>query len=617
MEDPLTVRISAPEADLDNLSMWKDDPSAIREWVSKLPMANTAEAAIQVHHATFEIARIKTDVSNRMAMLEAIRPTLNYLCARLDRTATTTSSHSDAIARLAQRLQTNLCAGYKSVIRAALNNFDAEGTIQTISLAIHRALSDLSRTLLRTLQFYVAPADRLWLELNQLYLLAEHLGVQTTQWEDSGNHSQSEVTATDAYLRSILLGTSKPNQLRHRQLGQLFNALEYWTSNVSMHERQQEPLFIVDLESDHGPRYAKLLRKPVEPRGIRTDALVDQLVAHLENNKTRIEVPDYVREDLLGHIIDAWGVMRQRVFRRAPASGPLKVCIGLRPAHYFLSGGVAFFDQLEQTDAILKREVNPFLGDLDDCPPVSASFDPDAALDVWDEAFDLGIRIPMNPEIEDPDQILREAYHRTRNEHDVSTQQCAEKVEGADSDADGAPGTLQFYDTTAMDTSPGGYRIRWNEPLPANVQAGELVGLRGAADPRWCIAVIRWVRQDNDGTSMGIELISPLAIPLAVRVVNKRSGQNKFARALLLPALEPINQPSTLITPLLPFQAGQKIHLQRQGIQTTAQLSQCVLKTESVNQFTFRMLDGYLENTQINLNIGELSEIDIPKPGES
>ena len=71
------------------------------------------------------------------------------------------------------------------------------------------------------------------------------------------------------------------------------------------------------------------------------------------------------------------------------------------------------------------------------------------------------------------------------------------------------------------------------------------------------------------------------------------------------------------MTPLLPFQAGQKIHIQRQGIQTTAQLSQCVLKTESVNQFTFRMLDGYLENAQINLNMGDLSEIDALKSGDS
>jgi hypothetical protein len=102
---------------------------------------------------------------------------------------------------------------------------------------------------------------------------------------------------------------------------------------------------------------------------------------------------------------------------------------------------------------------------------------------------------------------------------------------------------------------------------------------------------------------MGIELISPRAIPVAVRVINKRGGPSDFARALLLPALEPIDQPATLITPLVPYQTAQKIHIHRQGVQTTAQLSQCTLKTQSVRQFTFRMLDGYLENTQVNIKL--------------
>jgi len=42
-------------------------------------------------------------------------------------------------------------------------------------------------------------------------------------------------------------------------------------------------------------------------------------------------------------------------------------------------------------------------------------------------------------------------------------------------------------------------------------------------------------------------------------------------------------------------------------VQTTAQLIVCKLKTDSVCQFTFRMLDGYLENTQINIKMANQS----------
>jgi cyclic-di-GMP-binding protein len=130
-----------------------------------------------------------------------------------------------------------------------------------------------------------------------------------------------------------------------------------------------------------------------------------------------------------------------------------------------------------------------------------------------------------------------------------------------------------------------------------------MVAVRDESDPRWCIAVVRWIRQDSEGTSMGVELLSPRAIPVAARVINKKGGPTDYARVFLLPALEPIGQPATLVTPPLPFQPGQKINVLRQGVKTTAQLGECTLKTESFNQFTFRMLDGYLENTKLDSNM--------------
>ncbi len=104
---------------------------------------------------------------------------------------------------------------------------------------------------------------------------------------------------------------------------------------------------------------------------------------------------------------------------------------------------------------------------------------------------------------------------------------------------------------------------------------------------------------------MGIELLAPRAVAVAARVILKVGGPTTYARALMLPELSPIGQPATLITPRLPFQAGQKIHIQKQGVRNTAQLTKCLLRTESVNQFTYRMLAGYLENTQPTLKMDD------------
>ncbi len=585
MDKSMTVGITAPDTELTALSFCEPDPGSLADWIGSLPMANTADTATQIRQATFEIARLEVSFAERMELLESLRPTLHYICARLDQSATAT--HGDAIARLGQRLQTNLTSGYKNVILAALPHADERGVRDTISLAIHRALADLSRTLLRTLQFYVAPADRLWQELNQLYLLAERLGMEDDLWVDQENHARPETSLAAAYLRSILVALSKPNQLRHRQLSLVFSALELWAPSVDLVQPDGTALFCVDLASERGPGYERLLAEdnPIEPRCIHTEQLVWELESYLKDMDSTLPMPEQFPTELVSHLADAWGVMRQRAHRRAPSTSGMKLCIGIRAAHYFLSGAVDFVDQLDTSDAALRQEVNPFLES--DTRVISTS-NPSEIKDVWDNAFDLRVKIPVNPNISDPTRIL-----------------LGEKGEGDPKDP---RGSFKFYDTTTLDTSPGGYRIRWNEPLPSSVQTGELVAIRDESDPRWCVAVVRWIRQDGEGTSMGIELLSPRAIPVAIRIINKKGGPTDYARCFLLPELAPIGQPASLVTPPVPFHRGQKVNVLRQGIQTTAQLGQCTLKTESFNQFTFRMLDGYLENTRVNINMVNLKD---------
>jgi hypothetical protein len=105
---------------------------------------------------------------------------------------------------------------------------------------------------------------------------------------------------------------------------------------------------------------------------------------------------------------------------------------------------------------------------------------------------------------------------------------------------------------------------------------------------------------------LGLELLAPRAIPTGVRLLQKRGSSAEYNRAVLLPALEAIGQPAMLITPRLPYRESQKVQIRRHGIQATGQLMRRVRMTESFTQFTFRMLDGYLENTQIDLNMDSL-----------
>lgn len=560
------LALATPPTDLERLSFCSATPGNLSTWLETLPLANTAETTSLLKQATEEVARLQTPWRNRIALLEALRESVGYMTNRLDRTAGASMQNMSA-ADDAQRLEVNLCVGYKAAIRDALA--DSRPGDELV-LAIHRCISDMSRCLLRACQLYSATPPAFWLELHTLYRLASEREIEHKTAQDNENHHRMTTSIEAAYIRALLLATTKPNQLRSTELAQIFNAIELWTEHAPLSPFDGTANFAIDQNQDQPPRYVTLSEDSPSLLGMGTEVLTFELVAFLGHVDGKLQVPDYLDNQLLEHLSAAWSSMPERTFRRMPSDAPLKVAIGLRAVHYFISGGIDFAEQLGTTDALLKREINPFLNEKTG----RASSD-----DVWDAA-----RIPENPNIDDPDKILLERSRAAANDGGESGERYA------------------IHDALSSDMSPEGYRISWRD-MPANASTGELITVRDESDERWCIAVIRWLQRSDSQHTMGVELLAPRAIPVAARVIRKKGGPSDFMRALVLPEISAIGRPATLLTPALVFATGQKIQVQRQGIRTIAQLLDVQLTTQSFTQFTFRLLDGYLENAPTDLSM--------------
>ncbi|MGV8546484.1 molecular chaperone, partial [Pseudomonas aeruginosa] len=77
---------------------------------------------------------------------------------------------------------------------------------------------------------------------------------------------------------------------------------------------------------------------------------------------------------------------------------------------------------------------------------------------------------------------------------------------------------------------------------PAQLQAGELVGLQELPGQAWSIAGVRWIRQvRNGGTHMGIEIIAPSAQPCGLRLLRQTEQSRHYLPALLQPAVAAIS----------------------------------------------------------------------------
>ena len=130
--------------------------------------------------------------------------------------------------------------------------------------------------------------------------------------------------------------------------------------------------------------------------------------------------------------------------------------------------------------------------------------------------------------------------------------------------------------------------------------------------------MVRWIRQvKGGGTQMGIELIAPQAQPCAVQLLRKAEQPSQYLRALLLPEIAVISQPASLITARLPFQEGNKVHLNRNGDERRALLTRRKASTGSFNQFEYRLLDQPISENTTSLTGSSSSQPGAPEDFDS
>ena len=126
---------------------------------------------------------------------------------------------------------------------------------------------------------------------------------------------------------------------------------------------------------------------------------------------------------------------------------------------------------------------------------------------------------------------------------------------------------------------------------PSHIKTGDVISVREVDNNAWSIAVIRWVSQLKDQTTLlAVELLSPRATPYGASVQHKTGEDGDMMRALLLPEIKLVGQPNTLITPRVGFKERQKVTLIRGGEESYIQLFKKVSSTAAYNQFEFRYI---------------------------
>jgi len=384
-----------------------------------------------------------------------------------------------------------------------------------------------------------------------LYALAERQQLANISLQGP---DRRQTSITRAYMAAMMLGCCKPNQLRQADLALAYRALQLWSAMLELnHVGPGEALFLVDPQQDQPPLYSALFRNQGGPRQggpqchqIDTSGLVTYLeqLRALDNEQGRpgISLGEDARlpSGLLSHLIDALGSMSVRNFTRKAMEGPLSVSLGLRCAHYHAAEDVSFARLLD--GSVFTRE--------------SAGTNPKYAPSHQTQLAAQAATAILHVEPELPEERDYPAY-----------------------------------EVDAINASPGGYCLAWNRDLPAEARTGEIVSVQEGNNGIWVLAVIRWISQlANRRTLMGLELLSPRVMAYGAITQQKTGIQSAPQRVLLLPEIQLVGQPHTLVTPRVGFRERQKITLLRKGEKLSVQLQRQVAGSGSYSQFDFRYI---------------------------
>ncbi|WP_242208825.1 MULTISPECIES: molecular chaperone [unclassified Pseudomonas] len=565
MSEPrFQLHLNAPVPAQLRLSFCDPTPRDLKRWIAGLPKANIGETARQLYQGLGELNHLLTPSDNRLQLLELLRPEVYFVCQHLERhflhQAIMLDIRSRKVSNLCQALQSHLATGYKQIILRIAPKYSKDRAT-LVSTALQRAAHALKGQMVRATQLYSQAPEHLWFELHQLYRCACELQLQQRRVPDGLASLTAELSLEQTYIAAMLMGSARCNQLRQNQIARLAEVLEPWSALLKLHPaRPDDGLFAVSAQIDAGPRYRDMFRSEQQAGllGFDPQPLVNAIEAHLlhQGTSTSLPIPTGLSFDTLQHLHAAWGQAAKRSFQRTVGQGSLTVCVGMSALHFYLGGERSFSDMLKHPGARAANFSN-----------VAANGEKDS----WSQAFDAA---PQNNE-----QFL--PYEEIQYEHLVEDE----------SSAEAAP-HYPTYALPVINHSPGGYCLAWPNEVPAELQAGEMLGIQDSVSLGWSIAVIRWIRQVRDGTQMGIELVAPHAQPCGLQLVRSRDDHSQYLRGLLLPEISAIDVPATLLAPRLPFQEGSKVLINTQGEEHRAGLDRRVASTHSFNQFAYRSLEA-------------------------
>ena len=490
-----------------------------RKWVELLPTSNFGEMTRRLYFCMTELNNSQIPSQKRIEITEIIRPysemALENLKKHLIARSFPLPERSNKIFNLNQSLLLEMAGAYQL---AALDMLTKGNTNKKLLLlSIGRALNYMGRVLINTYTVYIKPKESLWRDIHHLYLLACESDIQYLTIPDKSKVVYSSQTIDDYYKHICMLALARPSTIRLGEISRLDRFFRHVLEEIEIHTDTTRPTgkyaHTAMLNSDEPPTLMP--------------------VAELLNSPT-------VRLFELGKVLEALEIFAQETENAN---------LGSNETFPMLNHSLAL-RLISSLTLVKNRRFKRFPRD-DHTPLVSHLSNIVKVIKIEQENLD------DHSDYEDDEHYEELIYgENSSSSSPWAATDAKQQLEESD---------IELRAWQIQNSCSEGYGLIWKEKDPSGVRVGELIAMQDPADDseRWQIGTIRWMDFiQNTGLLVGIELLSPRALPITIkRVTNRTLTQKLPANGLLLPRIEGLKEKPYLVLPDYMFNLGDILEL--------------------------------------------------------
>lgn len=531
-------------------------PKALEQWLDNLPRVNIGIMAKQVFDLIEESNSLVFTHQDRQKLLSQLYEPIDYLLEAMEKHyinhSFPLSIKNQKIALLVQKLLHIVVISYKSAILDTLKSHKIRINRVHLATLMHNHLAFNNRLLLCHSLTYSTISSAFWREQSLILQYAEQQALSEISIFGSG----SPWNVLTRYKQAILLTLATPFSFGQQEIQQLNNHISEWVTNCRLLSMEKYTpgihTYFINLNGSRGPQH---LQKPKDDnpgwRIIDTSLITSTLnqkisqTHHDELNTTQL------RKETLQRVCKQLSNGQKRLFNRTEKPDTFTLAIGTSAIHWMLNHHIGDDRDIERPACYQSTMVTNANGN--DAP------------DVWNVYRDSGTT----------SKLTDSKYKKTIK--------------------------YKTYDFSVVDESANGFKLKLkNNNDASGLKVGELVSLHkgfNGSGKQFGLALIRWLHNSSQNElTIGIELVAPNAQPIEIGLTKNKDIPNSLnlMRALLLPSLVSIKQPTTLIVPST-FKENQLAHIHAKNEIKLILLKKLIHQSGNHSQFEFEYQKGLVD----------------------